>query len=102
MFEAFGFHNGVTTRLRGLEHHRTKQLEDVELETILDASPINKITLAAPARIMGVTRDTYKKAYPLIDIDGLKWNDVVAAAHKRALNGDHNPLIEIWLTQRAP
>jgi hypothetical protein len=102
VFEAYGFHNGVTTRLSGLKHRRTKPLNDVELETILSAAPLNTITLAAPARIIGVTRGVYMMAHPSVDIDGLKWNDVVAGEHKRALSGDRNFLIETWLAQQAP
>jgi hypothetical protein len=102
VFEAYGFHNGVTTRLSELKHRRTKPLDDVELETILDAAPLHTITLAAPARIIGVTRETYKKAHPSIHIDGLKWNDVVAGEQKRALSGDRNVLIEAWLATPTP
>lgn len=100
VFEAYGFHNGVTTRLRGLKHRRTEPLSDAELETILSAEPLNTITLAAPARIIGITRGVYKKAHSLIDIDGLKWNDVVAGEHKRALSSDRNFLIETWLSNQ--
>lgn len=102
VFEAYGFHKGVTTRLSTLKHRRTKPLDDVELETILDAAPLNTITLAAPARIIGVTRSAYKKAHASVDIDGLKWNEVVAGEQKRALIGDRNVLIEAWLASELP
>lgn len=100
VFEAYGFHNGVTTRLSGLKHRRTTPLSDAELETILSAEPLNTITLAAPARIIGVTRGGYKKAHSSIDLDGLKWNDLVAGEHKRALSSDRNFLIEAWLANQ--
>jgi hypothetical protein len=100
VFEVYGFHNGVTTRLNGLKHRRTTPLSDAELETTLSAEPLNTITLAAPARIIGITRGVYKKAHPTVDIDGLKWNDVVASEHKRALSGNRNFLIETWLATK--
>jgi hypothetical protein len=97
VFEAFGFYNGVTTRLNGLKHRETRPLKDIKLQAILDATPLNTITFSAPARIIGVTRDVYKKAHPSVDIDGLKWNGVVADEHKRALSSDRNFLLEAWL-----
>ena len=96
VFKAFGFYNGVTTRLNGLKHLETRPLKDIELQAILDATPLSTITLRAPARIIGVTRGEYKKAHPSVDLDGLKWNAVVADEHKRALSGDRNLLIEAW------
>ncbi len=97
VFKAFGFYNGVTTRLSGLKHREMRPLKDIELQAILDAAPLNTISDSAYARIIGVTRDEYKKAHPSVDIEGLKWNDVVADEHKRALSGDRNFLIEAWL-----
>lgn len=102
LYEAYGFHNGVTVLLKGVEHRRTKAFSGAELEAALCATPERTASQAGYGRIVGVTRDEYLKFKPGTDVVGLKWPAVVSGEHKKAMNGQQNSLLDAWLAANDP
>lgn len=100
--EAYGFKNGVTTILQGVQHRRVEPFSPSELDSALAAQPRRTASEAGFARIVGVTRNEYLKANPTATVSGLNWLNVVRDEHKKAMNGDRNSLLEAWLASHAP
>lgn len=102
VYEAYGFSNGVTTLLKGLQHRNTRPLSLAELEDALTAMPLRTASESAFARITGTTRNEYRSAAPGIDVRGLSWLAEVRSAYQEAWRGDHNSLMEAWLRKNPP
>lgn len=100
--EAYGFVNGVTTILKGVQHRRTEPFSDAELQAVLSAEPVKTASDSAYARIVGVSRAEYAARFPAVDVTALKWLAVVREEHQKAMKSDRNALIEAWLAAHAP
>jgi hypothetical protein len=97
VFEAYGFKDGVTALLDGVQHRRTEAFSSKELEAALVAKATSTVSQDAYARIAGVTRDEFRKANPAASVEGLAWLKTVRAEYQKAWKSDRNSLIEAWL-----
>jgi hypothetical protein len=102
VYEAYGFRNGVTTILQGVEHRRVEPFSPDELEAALVAPPLRTASEAGFARLVGISRDEYSNANPAAKVNGLAWLDVVRDEHRKAMNSERNFLLEAWLASHAP
>jgi hypothetical protein len=102
VFESYAFRDGVTVRLNDLGHRMTRPLSADELESFLNATPLETITSGAYARIVGTSRNEYKWANPQANVDGLSWLTTVRSAYQRAYRSERNELIEAWLRNNPP
>ncbi len=100
--EAYGFRDGVTTVLKGVKHRGTRALEPADLDAALIAPPLTTASCDAPARVVGVSRYQYLKLHPTANVRNLSWLDIVRQEHQKAMNSDHNALIEAWLAANPP
>ena len=99
--EAYGFRDGVTTRLAGVTHRRTEPFSAQELEAAIMAKPLSTVTMNAYARIVGVSRNQFQKAHPTVPVAGMSWLTTVRTEYQKAWTSDRNTLIEAWLAANA-
>lgn len=92
-FEVFAFRNGVTVRVKGVNHLGTSQPTDDEIN-----QSINGVVLSSGkyARIQSTTRQQYLANGGTREVAGLAWLDVSRDLYQGAWGKDRNELMIAW------
>jgi hypothetical protein len=94
--EVYCFRDGVTVKLKGVEHRSEKQPTPAEIEQSLKAS-INDVTWVGRfARIQSATREQYQAAGGRENVEGTNWLELSRKLYQKAWNSDTNELMIAW------
>lgn len=92
-FEVFGFRNGVTVRVNGVNHRGTIQPSAVEIEKSLHGEVISTLRFA---RIQSTTREQYLANGGTRSVGGNLWNEVSRDLYKAAWGHNRNEMMVAW------
>lgn len=96
--KVYCFRDGVTVRVKGVQHRTTATLTPAEIEASLTGEIETVFTYA---RISSTTPQQYKDAGGTRDVGTnrdrtLEWPRAIAEQYQRAWNSDRNELISAW------
>lgn len=94
--EIYCFRDGVTVKIKGVQHRGEKQPTAAEIKQSLTA-PIEDVTWVGRfARIQSTTREMYKAAGGLENVEGTNWLDLNRKLYQKAWNSETNELMIAW------
>jgi hypothetical protein len=94
--EIFCFLDGVTVKIKGVEHRSEKQPSEEQLEVALKATKADVTWVGKYARIQSTTREEYQKAGGSENVEGIAWLEVTRTLYQKAWNADRNELMIAW------
>lgn len=94
--EIYCFRDGVTVKIKGVDHRSEKQPTPAQIEQSLTA-PIDDVTWVGRfARIQSTTREQYKAAGGRENVEGTNWLTISRTLYQKAWNSDSNELMIAW------
>jgi hypothetical protein len=98
VFEVYAFRDGVTVRVRGVNHRGTAQPTAEEIEKSLSGFVLST---GRYARIQGTTREQYRANGGSKDVNGLAWLGVSRELYQAAWGQERNELMIAWARANA-
>lgn len=94
--ESYCFRDGVTVKIKGVEHRSEKQPTPAKIEQSINA-PIEDVTWVGRfARIQSTTREQYKAAGGRENVEGTNWLELNRKLYQKAWNSESNELMTDW------
>jgi hypothetical protein len=96
IYELYCFMDGVTVKIKGLDHRSEKQPTAAQMVTALSARPADVTWTGAYARIQSTTREDYKQGGGKLKTDGTLWLEINRKLYQQAWGSDRNELMIAW------
>ena len=94
--EGYCFMDGVTVKLKGVEHRSEKQPSPEQMKTALNAVMADVTWVGQYARIQSTTREEYRKAGGQENVEGTAWLDSNRKLYQAAWKSARNELMIAW------
>jgi hypothetical protein len=94
--EVFCFVDGVTVKIKGVEHRSERQPSVEQMEKTLNATKADVTWVGKYARIQSTTREEYQQAGGKENVEGTAWLEVNRTLYQKAWNADRNELMIAW------
>jgi len=94
--EIYCFRDGVTVRIKGVEHRSEKQPSEAAIQQSLTAPLADVEWVGRYARIQSTTREQYQQAGGKEEVGGTAWLEVNRKSYQRAWTSDRNELLIAW------
>ncbi|MGA2176306.1 MAG: cellulase [Verrucomicrobiota bacterium] len=95
--EVYCFRDGVTVKIKGVDHRSEKQPTPGQIEKSLTATLYDVTWVGKYARIQSTTREEYMAAGGTENVEGTNWLEVSRKLYQKAWNSGTNELMAAWV-----
>ena len=94
--EVYCFVDGVTVKVKGVEHRSEKQPSPEQMQKALHAVVADVTWVGKYVRLQSTTREDYRAAGGKEDVEGAAWLNVSRKLYQAAWKSDRNELMIAW------
>jgi hypothetical protein len=96
LYEVYCFMEGVTVKIKGVDHRSETQPSPEQLQKALRAVPADVTWVGQYARLQSTTREQYRQAGGQEDVEGTAWLNLNRRLYQQAWKSDRNELMIAW------